>query len=172
MAMSFSKIIPKPTFTLQMLDRESSYTWEVKDFKITSTPNFKFITTNITNLIPEVYIIELDIVPKINSKQSNKLTRIVLVEKIGYGITTIEEDPMTAWSFQELNQELTINNFINTRDFLLIDSTNGRNFVLTECLLVDSQMWRMSNWFYSDDSQGNLTNRKITIKPKTLLQYQ
>ena len=171
MAISFNRIIPKPTYNLHMLDRESSYVWEVKDFKITSEPNFKFITTNIISA-PDKNIIELDIVPKRNSKQSNKLTRTVLVEKIGYEIITIEEDPITIWSFQELNQELTINNFINTRDFLLTDSINGRNWVLTECLLIDSQMWRMSNWLYSDDSQDNLINRKITIKPKAILQYQ
>ena len=153
--------IPKPIYVIQMLDGGNIYTWEVTNLRITSEPsNYKIITTNISNKPSEKNIIELEI-----KQRNNPITRMVLIEKVSPKNKFTFEDPLISWSHQELLKR----DFKFTRDFLLtkIEDTSNeeKKWFLTECVLLDSNVWRTSTFLPS------INGAIIAIKPKSILPY-
>jgi len=147
------KQISRPIFHLQMTEKMKIYTWEVF-FKISKEPkykflsknpdyNYKFITTDDGDVPFETNFIQLSL-KSIKDFNKSILKRVVLVEKIGNHDGDTNSDPLVKWSLQQIFPS----EFNNTRDFQLIRTINSltdKIWLLTDCLLIDSEVWRRNS---------------------------
>lgn len=165
MPKSYNQKVIKSVFVLKMIDGLNAFNWEVDEVKITSEPNYRFISTNIAEYISQSNnsIIELRI-RKYNLDEKI-LTRTVLFEKKG-NFKKEEEDPMMNWIFSKSFH------FSDTRDFILTTKEENspiRNcWSLSECVLLGYKTHEV------DCESGEITMdsvMKITIRPKTMFQY-
>ena len=169
------KQIPNSTFYLQLTEEMRIYTWEVA-FKISKSPKYKYLSGLYFNYEYE-YSEEIPIGTNFiqmhikSPKNFNKsiLKRIVLIEKTGHNKGSSYSDPLIKWSLQQIFPS----EFKNVKDFQLIRTVNSlteKTWLLTECILTDSEVWRRGEYFKEEFTKEAI-GIKIAIKPNLILLY-
>jgi len=154
------------TYLLQLNDIYRQFFWEITLLSsepeyVRKKPQYKFLTTNVhidyeTNMIQLMFNSD-------NNNESIVLNRNVMVEKIDYKISQVSNEPIIDWVYQQL---FSSSHFSNLKNFHLMklddDGKVIKSWLLKECALIDSTIWRNGN--------KKMVNETITIKPNIILQ--